>query len=135
MIAVDCRTRRLLHSRSVGTKPSVRFVTRAYEGHLKQYKIRYITVEPLFYSVCLPARVTNRTFRQLPLKGPWSAAFDRVRADAEHPSVIGIIREPSSTHVGLASSPIAPIAPKNSAVGTPCACRRHRRLPLEPSGH
>src|SRR6266446_3834690 len=109
MIAVDCRTRRLLHSRSVGTNPSVRFVTRAYEGHLKQYIIRYSNVEPLFYSVCLPARVTNRTFRQLPLKGPWSAAFYRGRADSEHPSVIGIIREPSSTHVGLASLPIAPL--------------------------
>jgi hypothetical protein len=49
-------------------KPSVRFVTRACEGHPKQYQIRYRNVEPLFYSVCSPARVTNRTFRQLPLK-------------------------------------------------------------------
>src|SRR5260370_4070338 len=109
MIGVDCRTRRLLHSRSVGTKPSVRFVTRACEGHLKQYEIRYNNVERLFYSVRSPARVTNRTVQQLPQKRTVVGSLRQGRAEAEHPRAVGNIREPSSTHVGFARLPIAPM--------------------------
>ena len=106
MIAVDCRTRRLLHSRSVGTKPSVRFVTRACEGHLKQYEIRYNNVERLFYSVRSPARVTNRTVQQLPQKRTVVGSLRQGRAEAEHPRAVGNIRELASIRLRRAGSPV-----------------------------